>query len=63
MSSKSKNIGECIQNFPKQTQGKLRQMYKLIHKITPKAEEGLKWGMPAFPIKESLESNKKWKGK
>ena len=45
---KSKNISEYILSAPLSVQGKLLEMAKTIRSAAPGAEEGLKWGMPAF---------------
>ncbi|MEP7253835.1 MAG: DUF1801 domain-containing protein [Ginsengibacter sp.] len=45
---KPKNINEYILATPLQVQDKLLQMVKTIRSAAPRAEEGLKWGMPAF---------------
>ena len=49
-----KNIAEYINAAPKETQKKLREMRACIRKAAPGAEEGLKWGMPAFSYKRIL---------
>jgi uncharacterized protein YdhG (YjbR/CyaY superfamily) len=46
--AKPKTIAAYIKVAPKETQGKLRQMRSVIRRAAPGAEEGLKWGMPAF---------------
>jgi uncharacterized protein YdhG (YjbR/CyaY superfamily) len=48
---KPTNITEYIQTTPKDMQMKLRRMRDSIRSAAPKAEEGLKWGMPAFSHK------------
>jgi len=42
------SIADYIDVAPKDTQKKLRDLYSCIRKAAPGAEEGLKWGMPAF---------------
>lgn len=51
---KPTTISQYIQAAPKETQKKLREMYATIHKAAPQAQEGLKWGMPAFSAKRIL---------
>lgn len=43
-----KDINEYILATPLDVQGKLIEMVKTIRSAAPGAEEGLKWGMPAF---------------
>ena len=47
-SLKPKNINEYILSAPLNVQGKLLEMIKTIRVAAPGAQEGLKWGMPAF---------------
>ena len=51
---KPKTIAEYIKAAPKETQKKLREMVACIREAAPGAEEGLKWGMPAFSYKRIL---------
>lgn len=51
---KPKTIAEYIQSAPRATRQKLRQMRDCIRKAAPGAQEGLKWGMPAFSYKRIL---------
>src|SRR6266404_3038420 len=46
--SRPTNINEYIDAAPKGAQRKLREMRACIRKAAPEANEGLKWGMPAF---------------
>ena len=48
------NITEYISAAPKGAQKKLREMRACIRKAAPGAEEGLKWGMPAFSYRRIL---------
>ena len=47
-------VGEYIAAAPKETRKKLREMRSCIRKHAPGAEEGLKWGMPAFSYRRIL---------
>ena len=49
-----KNISEYINAAPKEARKKLREMQACIRKAAPGAEEGLKWGMPAFSYRRIL---------
>lgn len=49
-----KNITEYIKAAPKETQKKLREIRACIRKGAPGAEEGMKWGMPAFSYRRIL---------
>lgn len=55
------NIVEYIDAAPKETQKKLREMLACIRKAAPGAEEGLKWGMPAFSYRRILVTFKAFK--
>lgn len=55
------NIAEYIDAAPKETQKKLREMLACIRKAAPGAEEGLKWGMPAFSYRRILVTFKAFK--
>ncbi len=52
--AKPKTIGEYIKNYPAPEQKKLREMLKLTRQAAPKAEEGIKWSMPALSYKRIL---------
>lgn len=52
--AKPKDIGEYINQAPKVAQKKLREMRSAIRSSAPGANEGLKWGMPAFSYKRIL---------
>ena len=52
--ARPKTIDEYIAAAPKPAQKKLREMRGCIRKAAPDAEEGLKWGMPAFSAKRIL---------
>ena len=54
MNSKAKSISQYIAAAPKAAQKKLREMRATLKKVAPKAEEGIKWGMPAFTEKRIL---------
>lgn len=41
-------VSEYIGAAPKEVQKKLREMRAVLKKAAPKAEESLKWSMPAF---------------
>jgi uncharacterized protein YdhG (YjbR/CyaY superfamily) len=49
-----KNITEYINAAPKGAQKKLREIRACIRKAAPGAEEGMKWGMPAFSYRRIL---------
>jgi uncharacterized protein YdhG (YjbR/CyaY superfamily) len=49
-----KSIAEYINAAPKEAQKKLRAMHACIRAAAPGAEEGLKWGMPAFSYRRIL---------
>ncbi len=42
------NISEYIAGRPKEVAARLSIIRKLIHKLAPKAEEAISYGMPAF---------------
>lgn len=46
--TRPKTVTEYINAAPAETRGKLREMRACIRSSAPDAEEGLKWGMPAF---------------
>lgn len=52
--TKSKTIPEYISRAPEDSQRKLREMRAILKKAAPKAEEGIKWSMPAFSQKRIL---------
>lgn len=47
-------ITEYINAAAKEARPKLREMRDCIRSVAPGAEEGLKWGMPAFSYKRIL---------
>ena len=49
-----KTIADYIKSFPPLTQKKLREMIKLVRSAAPKADEGIKWSMPALSYKRIL---------
>ncbi len=51
---KPKSIAEYIAGAPGASQEKLYEMLDCIRAAAPGAEEGLKWGMPAFSYKRIL---------
>ena len=51
---KPKTVAEYINTAPKEAQKKLREIRACLRKTAPKAEESLKWGMPAFSHKRIL---------
>ena len=51
---KPKTVTEYINIAPKEARRKLRNMRACLRKAAPKAEESLKWGMPAFSHKRIL---------
>ena len=52
--ARPKTITEYIDAAPKEAQKKLREMRECIRASAPGAEEGLKWGMPAFSYRRIL---------
>jgi uncharacterized protein YdhG (YjbR/CyaY superfamily) len=50
MASKFETVDEYIASFPEDVQVLLRQVRKAIQKVLPKAEEKIKYGMPAVMI-------------
>jgi uncharacterized protein YdhG (YjbR/CyaY superfamily) len=48
------SIAEYIDAAPKEARKKLREMRACIRAAAPGAEEGLKWGMPAFSYRRIL---------
>jgi uncharacterized protein YdhG (YjbR/CyaY superfamily) len=52
--ARPQDITEYISAAPKAAQKKLREMRACIRKAAPGAEEGLKWGMPAFSYRRIL---------
>jgi len=52
--AKPTTIAEYIDAAPKEAQKKLREMLVCIREVTHGAQEGLKWGMPAFSYQRIL---------
>jgi len=52
--ARAKTVDEYIAGASPEAQKKLREMRACIRKAAPGAEEGLKWGMPAFSGKRIL---------
>jgi uncharacterized protein YdhG (YjbR/CyaY superfamily) len=46
--SRPKTIAEYIDAAPREGQPHLRQLYTILKKVAPKAEEAIKWGTPFF---------------
>jgi len=46
--SKPQSVSKYIQSAPKESQKKLREMRTLVRKAAPKADEGLRWKLPAI---------------
>ena len=59
--TKPKSVDEYIQSFPKDIKDRLTSIRKQIIKAAPKAEESLKWGMPAFSYDRILVTFKAFK--
>ena len=51
---KLKTIEQYIENAPKETRARLREMQMIIRKAAPGATENIKWGMPSFSYKRIL---------
>ena len=49
-----KTVGDYVQAAPKEARKKLREMRACIRRAAPRAEESLKWGMPAFSYRRIL---------
>lgn len=54
MKQKFKTIDEYIHSFPRLTQDKLEELRNIIKNKVPKAEEGIKYGMPTFILNGNL---------
>ncbi|HYV33458.1 MAG TPA: DUF1801 domain-containing protein [Candidatus Limnocylindria bacterium] len=52
--SKPKTISQYIKALPKEHQKKMREMLVCVRSAAPKAQEGIKWGMPAFSYNRIL---------
>jgi uncharacterized protein YdhG (YjbR/CyaY superfamily) len=61
LKAKPRNITEYINAAPKEARKKLREMRDCIRAAAPGAEEGLKWGMPAFSYRRILVTFAAWK--
>ena len=59
--TKPKSVDEYIRSFPKDIRDRLTSMRKHILKAAPRAEESLKWGMPAFSYDRILVTFKAFK--
>lgn len=51
---KPRTVDEYIASAPKEVQGKLKQLRKVIKEIAPEAEEKLSYGMPYYGYKGRL---------
>ncbi|WP_425499678.1 DUF1801 domain-containing protein [Halorarum halobium] len=47
-------VSEYIDQAPDGTQAKLRELRACLREVAPDAEEGLKWGNPAFSLDRIL---------
>jgi uncharacterized protein YdhG (YjbR/CyaY superfamily) len=52
--AKAKNVDAYISAAPKQVQGKLRQIRKIVKSAAPEAEEKISYGMPYYSYKGRL---------
>jgi uncharacterized protein YdhG (YjbR/CyaY superfamily) len=52
--SKSKTVEEYIAKAPKEMQGKLKELRRLIKKVAPAATERISYGMPFYDYKGRL---------
>ena len=59
--TKPKSVDEYIQSFPKDIKDRLTSIREQIIKAAPKAEQSLKWGMPAFSYDRILVTFKAFK--
>ena len=50
----NKEIKEYIENFDKETQNRMQILREICSKVFPEAEEGFKWGKPAYSLKRVL---------
>ena len=46
--SKPRTVDEYIKSAPHESQAKLRELWKILRKVAPKASESIKWGSPVF---------------
>ena len=51
---KAKSVAGYISTAPKEGQKKLREMRAIVRSVARDAEEGIKWGMPAYSYKRIL---------
>ncbi len=51
---KSKTVDEYIKNVPKEAQGKLKELRKIIKQTVPQAEEKISYGMPYYKYHTAL---------
>jgi uncharacterized protein YdhG (YjbR/CyaY superfamily) len=52
--AKAKNVDAYISTAPKQVQGKLREIRKIVKSAAPEAEEKISYGMPYYSYKGRL---------
>ena len=52
--AKPKTINEYINSAPKEAQSNLRELYAILKKVAPKANEAIKWSSPVFEEKRIL---------
>ena len=52
--ARPKSVAEYVNAAPKEARSKLREMRECIRAAAPGAEEGLKWGMPAYSYQRIL---------
>ncbi|MCA9386082.1 DUF1801 domain-containing protein [Candidatus Dojkabacteria bacterium] len=50
----NKELEKYISSFDKEVQEKLQTIRKICLKVFPEAEEGFKWGKPAYSLKRVL---------
>ena len=48
MQSKAATISEYLDELPRERQAALKELRSLIHRVAPKAEEAMQYGLPAF---------------
>ncbi len=51
---KAKTVDEYIKSAPKEVQGRLVELRKVIKSVAPKAEEKISYGMPYYGYKGAL---------
>lgn len=58
---KPKNIDEYIEQFPKNVQGILEKIRKIVQKTAPDASEAISYGLPTYKLNGNLVHFGAWK--